>query len=640
MSIFSDFNYEDLFKNKSDNINKEDKWKVYLFQTFRGNLKQRLNEILEKSDYKLFYSGLQYEYGYDKDQNYSLSLKCYEEGAKANSIDFLSMIRLYDIYHTSDYKFYIVPNKDLELIYLLKSFTYMPVSLFISDISKSRFPFNIKYAITNYFNNSAKRKKIFEYLNQLINSGKYADIISQDDFNLIKGFIEGYVIYTSKQEQNSLDLLVALSLEGNCEAYIRLIIIYLEILSNTNPNNENAIAVLKTKIYELFLPLIKMKCYRIYEYYGLFLYNKMLMFDEALNIFKEGYEHYAYNCAIYYFHALTKSDNQSIYDTDNFNSQKFIDIFQTLIDAFICGKYVSLEFMFDFFHILSKRYNLCSQLSDKYMKYLDEISIICLSFIDENNGIENIKKYNPFNIDNIQHSCYHALAMSYIYGLTNKIKKNLLKAEECLNKASELNEYSQPYYAMYIYRVRKKLFKLGAFEDINDLIQIGNEVFKIYEKYKDFKNYGNSFYYMFGKLYEKGIGTPKNNKMAFLYYQKGCRSLLNLSDSFIIVYKRYLSLKITKSMVMKSSANNNIPSFNVNLKLSTGSCIRLNVNNNMTIGDIKNELYKKRELQNLKINVILIRANSVNDDVVLRDLHLANDENIVVVVGQNNPSIF
>jgi len=151
--------------------------------------------------------------------------------------------------------------------------------------------------------------------------------------------------------------------------------------------------------------------------------------------------------------------------------------------------------------------------------------------------------------------------MSYIYGLTNKIKKNLLKAEECLNKASELNEYSQPYYAMYIYRVRKKLFKLGAFEDINDLIQIGNEVFKIYEKYKDFKNYGNSFYYMFGKLYEKGIGTQKNNKMAFLYYQKGCRSLLNLSDSFIIVYKRYLSLKITKSMVMKSSANNNIPSF-------------------------------------------------------------------------------
>ena len=162
----------------------------------------------------------------------------------------------------------------------------------------------------------------------------------------------------------------------------------------------------------------------------------------------------------------------------------------------------------------------------------------------------------------------------------------------------------------------------------------------IYEKYKDFKNYGNSFYYMFGKLYEKGIGTPKNNKMAFLYYQKGCRSLLNLSDSFIIVYKRYLSLKITKSMVMKSSANNNIPSFNINLKLSIGACIKLKVNNNMTIGDIKNELYKRRELQNLKINVIIIRANAVNDDVVLRDLHLANDENIVVVVGQNNPSIF
>ena len=54
------------------------------------------------------------------------------------------------------------------------------------------------------------------------------------------------------------------------------------------------------------------------------------------------------------------------------------------------------------------------------------------------------------------------------------------------------------------------------------------------------------FIIFFGRLYEKGIGTEKNNKLALNYYQKGCTSLNNIYDSFVIVYKRYLSLKIVK----------------------------------------------------------------------------------------------
>ena len=45
-------------------------------------------------------------------------------------------------------------------------------------------------------------------------------------------------------------------------------------------------------------------------------------------------------------------------------------------------------------------------------------------------------------------------------------------------------------------------------------------IFQLYDKYKDHNHYGNSFYYFFGRLYEKGIGTEKNNKLALKYHIK------------------------------------------------------------------------------------------------------------------------
>ena len=126
-----------------------------------------------------------------------------------------------------------------------------------------------------------------------------------------------------------------------------------------------------------------------------------------------------------------------------------------------------------------------------------------------------------------------------MYGLSSKFKKNLLKAEKYLKYTMEEgDEHSKSYYKRLIYNVRNKLFKIGAFENEDDLKRKGNEVFKSYKDNENYDRYGNSYYYLFWRLYEKGIGTQKDDKKAYEYYKKGCKPLYNIYDSFIIVYKR------------------------------------------------------------------------------------------------------
>lgn len=97
--------------------------------------------------------------------------------------------------------------------------------------------------------------------------------------------------------------------------------------------------------------------------------------------------------------------------------------------------------------------------------------------------------------------------------------------------------------------------------------------------------------------------------MALSFYQKGCKPLHNLNDSFIIVYYRYLSLKKVQSEKYNylNENSNQIKKKNIIIRLSVG-CVDINlfVLDNMTINDIKIELYKKQELQNLQIKYLCI----------------------------------
>ena len=364
----------------------------------------------------------------------------------------------------------------------------------------------------------------------------------------------------------------------------------------------------------------------------------MRMFDKALEIFREGYEHNQYDCAIYFFNSYTKSENLTIYEKNNFNPNKFINIIQPLIDSFILGEIYSINNLFDFIYIIGKKYNLFSQINDKYLKYLNEIAELCLKITDEKLGVDYCKKFSPFNnIPELQRSFYTGLSVIYMYGLTSKVKKNLLKAEKCLINAMKSDERGEPYFTRLIYKIYKKFFNMGVFEDKEELFKLENKVFKLYEKNKDYENYGNSYYYYFGKLYEKGIGVKKDEKMAYSYYLKGIKPLDNLFYIFIIVYRRYSSLKKVNSSKFKiynpNLNNKDSKKFNVIFRLSFGELnINLSINDNMTINDIKNELYKKPELQNLKIKCLLHQATNLENEEKIGKYKVKENDFIVVIV--------
>ena len=501
----NDFNYKYTVQYNNDSSNSNERWELYLFKGLKENLRNRREKMLSHSEYKLFFKALKLEYGYNTQKDLNQTFLLYKETSLKDSTNYLSMARLFEIYRTKDEKFksYIEKDKNLELIYLFKSFAYLPISILKNNNSPNLFPFDLAYTIATFLdiNHLKDAKKISLYIDKLMKSGKYSDILSLDDCNLMKGFIEGFYDYQYEDgDTKSIDTLLALSIQGNKEASAKLIYLYFEKLGNLDKKDDKNKSILKTKIYETFLTLEEEKFYKIYAQYGLFLYHKMHMFDKALEVFEEGYYNNMYECAFCYFHAFTKSENQIIYEPNNFKSQKFVDIFQCLIDAFLYGQFYALDNMFDYLHIMGKKYNLMNQFSNKYMIYLNEIALICRSFTDKEKGVESIKKFTLYDIDILKYASYHALSVIYMYGLTTEVQLNLLKADKYLKKAMETDKYSHPYYTRLRYKIMKKLFNLGAIQDKREIDKFGKNVFQLYDKYKNHDRYGNSFYYFFWKI--------------------------------------------------------------------------------------------------------------------------------------------
>ena len=340
------------------------------------------------------------------------------------------------------------------MIYLLKCFTYYPIDFLIHSTNK-RFSLNpysivIIFLKNNIFKVEDISNKLLLYIDDLMKIKEYKNtIISQSDCNLMKGFIDGFLgSYNIGEKRNYYDILTAMSYDDSNEATYKLVGIYLNKLEKMNDKDEDKDSdkdndkdkdkekkakknknkkknkikgdkleekeKIMIKIFDLFQILEKNKYYCSYACYGLFLYNEMKMFDKSFEIFREGYEHNQYNCALYYFHSFTKSENLTIYDSNNFDfdSTKFINIIQPLIDSFILGESNSLYNLFEFIYIIGKKYNLFSQINNKYMNYLNEIAELCLKFNNDKKEEDYFNKFSTNEIDIIKQSSY---SLVYIY---------------------------------------------------------------------------------------------------------------------------------------------------------------------------------------------------------------------------------
>ena len=129
--------------------------------------------------------------------------------------------------------------------------------------------------------------------------------------------------------------------------------------------------------------------------------------------------------------------------------------------------------------------------------------------------------------------------------------------------------------------------------------------------------------------------------MALKYFKKGCNSLFNLYDNFVIVYKRFLSLKIINSNKFGNLQYKSNKVNYVNFRLSAGNVdINLPINENMPISDIKSELYKRKELQNYIIKVLLFKGSQLMENDTLQKFKIKDNDTISVLVGNPDDSFY
>lgn len=352
MSLVDKYNLNQEYHTKYYNEDKVNMWRIYLFELFHGELRNTLEDMISYSECKSFFEGIKYEYGYGVEKNLNKAFSIYKDSAGYESKDYLSMARLYIIYKGQANLFNINKDKNLELIYLFKSFSYLPIS--ILEERDIKFPLDLKYTIAEFLdNNDSNVEKIPKYFNELVKNEKYKNILSKNDCNLIKGFLDGYFLYSFNNVKTSVDILTALSYNGFSESTYKLIYVYLDKLSDIEEDKKKEEHL--SKIYDLFLILEEKKYYKAYADYGLFLYNQLRIFDKALEIFEIGYEHKQYECSYYYFLAFIKSGNLSIFDVTNINSNKLIQIFKTLINSFIYGEMNCNQNIFDYYFTIGKK---------------------------------------------------------------------------------------------------------------------------------------------------------------------------------------------------------------------------------------------------------------------------------------------
>ena len=111
---------------KSFDINRIKNWSEIFYNIKQEKTRKRFNELMSKSEYSNFFEALSYEYGINgKTQDLQKALNIYKDSAD-NSVDAMSMYKMYHIYKNEYNKFNLVKrNRVFEKYYLYKCFAYL-----------------------------------------------------------------------------------------------------------------------------------------------------------------------------------------------------------------------------------------------------------------------------------------------------------------------------------------------------------------------------------------------------------------------------------------------------------------------------------------------------------------------------------
>ena len=498
-------------------------------------LKKRFLDFVSKSEFKNFFEALNYEYGinkYPKDIQKAFSI--YKNSAN-NSIDKLSMYKMYHIYKNEYEKFgFKNRNRILEKFYLFKCATHLTKNEYLGyNLFFNRF--NIITELKAHF---IYEDIFFEKFRKFIEHfKKYYDYyeIKLDDIYLINAFVTGVI----KSDKNAAKLLLEnLISKGNLQAIYQL-----TLMLNDKNTIEGFYKILEESNY-----------YLSFVDYSLFLFTEMNNAQKALEILKKARENGNIKANyLYYDIFLNTVDFSKIKDNEEFKKD-LLYLFNILIDN-ICLDDAFCFFEFFYFRkICIKHFNLKDFIDKNFSEYLQSFLNILLQNSSPSQDENDIKQrkdlckklyirndyFSEFNL-----SC----GILYYYGLENLLKPDLktsLFKFQISYENSDSNSYKRFCFS-YIAKIRNKLFLQNDKDITKEDVEISKKLlFDLYSEsivVEVIPYLSSSFFYYLYTLYKNKWGNQGDVIMEYICIKRASESKVKRPGNGTIIsyYRRYKS---------------------------------------------------------------------------------------------------
>lgn len=492
----------------------------YGWQFRKSKIKAIAKEHYSTKVDQIFYEAVRTEHGIETPQNLEKALELYQTSAQKHKNP-LALYRLYKMHQTGSFSKFSLKerDRDLEMFYLIQSFSYMLPSAYVA--SESMFSINLAHEFAFHLDIADKNlTKTKHLLDSIVPSDLDKFKVTRNELTYIRA------MFTVKFHMNDdiakgLATIEALAKEG-C-TYSKGFVAYINhtdnILVSENKRSQE-------KARTIYSELVNDGIYRFLHEEALMYFN-LGQIDKCKEVLEKGISHGIDKCFFYLFDIMCIQMTELIVK----GSEKLFRML--VIDLINGGIYPIFEILY-YKRILMRDYNY--KISDEY-DFEQELAELLQEreqgkfkwYIHEND--RDCKAEFNFSLGYYKYS--HASDLP-------SFKSSLVHFQRAYTE-SENSSYQRFCYS-YIWKSTKRLADLGDDQSKEELPQIEARLFhQFHEAVKKIhlEYLSSSFFYFYAQLYESGVGVTKNDIMAFSFYQYGLKASRHfLGNGSIISYYR------------------------------------------------------------------------------------------------------
>ena len=503
---------DNLFSKKIEIVNKLKEnvvqifYKKILFEHLGPELKKVFDKKKDKVYYKNFYEASQYEYGFfDKEIDLLQAYLLYRKYADRH--DYFCMYKMHVIHLCEYAKFHVPFSRDLEKIYLLKCYAYLPKHMIDNDLKLFR-RIDVKNEISEMLkledDSFEKHKDFFE----LLDKEREIYNLTENDIKLMKGVILSFFIEDLEGEQDNNSNSLAFPTLNSLKPKTQLDYAYYnaKIKSIYFQDKDNIIS--EVEIEKLFKEIESKKLYEFFYDYGYYLLNKIGKTNpKIIEIFTYGTQKgYLLCCLGLYENMINYYDFYEIME----NYDTIIILLDCLLDAIIFEKLQWNNFILLLGYLI--KYSKFSKNIISYLKYVKEINDYITPILKKKERQKPIESFTEDEINFFQTKAY-----IYYFGFKGIEEQNFQKATEYFNKALDYNNnniFLPKENKFFKYKIKQILNSRKLISN-NELIKAKKELYEF--NLKNLLKTEIMSYYLLAKDYFEGITKKKMNLYLLKY---------------------------------------------------------------------------------------------------------------------------